>query len=314
MTEPLILDNTKRSTFRNCKMKYYLQHRKGLQSDYGSTALRYGSTWHSIQEGFHKYIKEHNWHESQTDLIAALSAGLELGKKKWDTETAKKQFNEDYKNFNTAVDAFNAYLTHFATDKDFIEILSTEKKFECPILPKNALEEKLLKRLPPIIFTGKIDLGVRMDNMDWLLDFKTTGWYLDSVVAKANRSPQLIGYTYAGRQVLDYDPVGSLCSFAYIGSSKSKKTGEWGNVRFDFRRVPQIYTDEDIAAWKLSFIDTCIDIMRAEEEDLWSESFDNCYQYGACPYLRLCQQHVPFEDLNTEGFHVAFWDVLSEEE
>lgn len=311
--EPLILDNTKRSTFRQCKAKYYLQHKKGLQPNYGSTALRYGTTWHGIQEGYHKYVMEHGWPESQNDFILALSAGLEFGKEKWDKETSKKEYMDDYKNFNTAVDAFNDYLIFFADDKNFVEVIATEKKFECEILPENDLEAKLLSRLPPIIFTGKIDLGIRMDNMNWLLDFKTTGWILNQVILKANRSPQLLGYSYAGKHVLDFEPVGCLCSFAYLGSSKSKVTGNWGKVRFDFRRVPQLYTDEDIVAWKLSFIDTCLDITRTEEDNLWTQSFDNCYQYGACPYLKLCQQHVPFEDLNLEGFHEDPWDVLEED-
>ena len=311
--EPLVLDNTKRSTYRQCKMKYFLQHLKGLQSDYGSTALRYGSTWHAIQEGFHQWIKKHDWPTAQEDFIKALSAGLELGKKVWDSESEKKLFIDDYKNFNTAVEAFQAYLTFFADDKNFIEVLATEKKFECPIEAENEIEHQLLSKLPPVIFTGKIDLCVRMDNMNWLWDFKTTGWILNQVILKANRSPQLIGYSYAGKRILDFEPSGCLCSFAYIGASKSKKTGDWGSTRFDFRRVPQLYTEDDITAWKLSFIDTCLDIQESERRGFWPQSFDNCYQYGACPYLKLCQQHVPFEDLNLEGFHVDFWDVLEEE-
>ena len=239
---------------------------------------------------------------------------VKTNKKVWDRETAQNQFVDDYKNFNTAVTAFNEYLAFFENDSNFVEIISSEKKFKCEILPENDLEEKLLSKLPPITFTGRIDLGIRMDNMNWILDFKTTGWILNQVILKANRSPQLLGYSYAGKHVLDFEPTGCLCSFAYVGASKSKKTGTWGSTRYAFQRVPQIYTDEDIAAWKLSFIDTCADIQRCKEEDLWTESFDNCYQYGGCPYLKLCRQHVPFEDLNLEGFHEEFWDVLEEEE
>jgi hypothetical protein len=312
MSEPIILDNTKRSTYRQCKMKYFLQHIMGLQSNFGSTALRYGVTWHGIQEGYHQWIKEHGWHKDQQEFIQAISAGLELGKVKWDSESSKKQYFDDYKNFNTAVDAFNAYLSFFAEDRNYIKILSTERKFECPIEPENMAEEKLLKLLPPVVFTGKIDLCVEMDHMNWIWDFKTTGWILDQVIAKANRSPQLLGYSYAGKRVLEFEPSGCLCSFAYIGATKSKKTGEYGSTRFDFRRVPQLYTDNDISAWKMSFIDTCRDIEMSKQNGIWTQSFDNCYQYGACPYLRLCQQHCPFEDLNLEGFHEEFWDVLEE--
>jgi hypothetical protein len=151
-----------------------------------------------------------------------------------------------------------------------------------------------------------------MDKIPWLLDFKTTGWYLDKVIQQANRSPQLIGYSYAGKKVLDFEPQGCLCSFAYTGSSKSKKTGNWGKIRNDFRRIPQLYTQGDIDAWKLSFIDTAREIEYAKEENLYPESFDNCFQYGACTYLKLCQQHVEYEKLNFDGFHLDRWDVLAE--
>jgi hypothetical protein len=314
MNEPLILDNTKRSTYRQCKKKYFLQHMNGWQSIYGSTAIRYGVTWHGIQEGFHQWVKENGWPTDPEAYMTAITAGLELGKIKWDKECEGKQYFDDFKNFNTAVDGFNAYLDYFSDDKNYLKILSTERKFECPIEAENELEYKLLSNLPPIVFTGRIDLCVEMDHMKWIWDFKTTGWYLDKVIQESNRSPQMIGYSYAGKHVLDFEPNGCLLSFAYLGATKSKKTGEYGGVRFDFRRVPQLYTDSDIAAWKLSFIDTCADIKRSEENNLWSESFDNCYRYGQCQYLRLCKQDVPYEELNFEGFVYAPWNVLDDDE
>jgi hypothetical protein len=314
MLEPLVLDNTKRATYRACKRKYYLAHIKGLQSNFGSTAIRYGVCWHGIQEGYHNWIKENGWPVSGVDWTNSLTAALELGKLKWDKESEKKTFFDDFKNYNTAVAAFNAYLEFFKEDRNYLKVIHTEKKFECPIEPESDFEVKLLSKLPPIMFTGRIDLCVEMDHQKWLFDFKTTGWNLDQVISKANRSPQLIGYSYAGKRILDFEPNGCLASFSYIGAYKSKKTGEYGDTKFDFRRVPQIYTAGDIASWKMSFIDTCKDIYYSMENDFWPESFDNCYMYGACPYLKLCQQHSRFEDLNTEGFHEEFWSVLDDED
>lgn len=313
MAEPIILDNTKRKTFCSCKRKYFLQHKNGLQPDYGSTAIRYGVAWHGFMEGYYSWVVENGWPQDLNSKIAALSQALELGKRKWDKECEKKTFIDDYKSFNAGVDAFNSYLEHFSQDKEYIKILSTETKFECPIEPESEAEETMMKGLPPLIFTGRIDLVVEMDYLNWLEDFKTTGWYLDKVISQTNRSPQFIGYSYAGRKILDYTIAGCLGSFHYIAASKSKKTGEFGDPRFDFRRVPQIYTDKDVISWRHSFIDTCLDIQRCEESGQWAESFDNCFQYGTCPYLRLCQQHVDFDQLNLDGFHVDFWDVLEED-
>ena len=314
MTEPLILDNTKRSTYRACPKKYFFSVIKGLQSNWGSTALRYGVCIHGMMEGFYTHIKTNGWPVSSNQQMQALTSALELGKQKFDKEGSSKTYNDDYRNFNTAVEAFNAYLEAYKEDSNYVKIINTEKKFECPIEPENEVEEKLLKGLPPVIFTGRIDLCVEMDFQKWIQDFKTTGWAIDQAAGKSNRSPQLIGYSYAGKKVLDFEPSGCLASFIYSNSYKSKKTGEYGEAKFDFRRVPQIYTQRDIDAWKLSFISTCKEIHFSMENDIWSEGFDNCYQYGACTYLKLCNQHASnFDELNTEGFHVEFWDVLEED-
>jgi hypothetical protein len=314
VTESIVIDNTKRKMFKQCKQKYLLSAIHGWQPDFGSTAIRYGVAWHAIQEGYHGWIAKNGWPKSSSEQMEAITAGLDLGKRKWDKETEEKKFFEDYRNFNTLVDNFNAYLEFFSTDKDYIKIITTETKFECPILPENSAEEKILDKLPPLFFTGRIDLCVEMDYQKWIFDFKTTGWILDKVIAEANRSPQLIGYSYAGKRVLNFEPNGCLASFSFAGSSKSRKTGEYGAPRFEFRRVPQLYTASDIVAWKLSLIDTAREIDFATKENLFPESFDNCFQYGACPYLKLCQQHLPIEHLNFEGFHIKPWDVLAEDE
>jgi hypothetical protein len=310
--EILQLDNSGRSTFKQCKKKYFLQIIKGWQSNFGSTALRYGSCWHGIQEGYHDWIVKNGFPKDPIQKMEALSQALQLGKDVYTKESEKKEFYDDFKNFNTAVDCFAQYLDYFKDDEKYLKIISTEQKFECPIEAENNLEEKLLSSLPKLIFTGKIDLCVEMDKIPWILDFKTTGWRLDQVIMKANRSPQLIGYSYAGKRVLDFEPQGALCSFHHLASSKSRKTGMYGKVRTEFRRVPQLYTQGDIDAWKLSFIDTAWEIQRAKEEDLYPESFDNCYMYGACSYMKLCQQHQPYKNLNFDGFHIAHWNVLDE--
>lgn len=313
MNNLLVLDNTKRATFMQCKKKYYLQHVKGQQPVYGSTAIRYGVVWHAVQEGYCRWVLENGWPVETEDVMAAITAGLELGKKKWDKETGAKIYHDDYRNFNAVVEAFSAYLDAFNSDRVYLKIISTEKKFECPIEAENELEKRLLAKLPSIVFTGRIDLCVEMDQVKWMWDFKTTGWILDQAISKINRSPQLIGYAYAGGRVLDFIPMGCLCSFAHVSAYKSKTTGDWGKVKYEFRRIPQVFSDQDIQAWKLSFIDTCREIVYASEHDLWPESFDNCYQYGPCAYLRLCRQHKSYEELNLDGFYEEFWNVLDED-
>lgn len=313
MIEFIELDNSGRSLFKACKRKYLFQIVHGLQSDFGSTAIRYGVVWHGIQEGYHSYIKEHGWPRDGEELQVAIQQGLKLGLEKWEEESKKKTFIDDFKNYNTAVEAFGEYLEAFKDDSKYIKVIETEKRFRVQMQPDDRTQELLLKDLPPIFFTGRIDLCVEMDGMNWLFDFKTTSWRLDEVISKANRSPQLLGYSYAGMSDLDFEADGCLLSFAQLSAYKSRKTGDYGTVKHEFRRVPQIFTPQDMYAWKVTFLDTARDICRCFEEDIWPESFDNCFQYGACPYLKLCRQHKnDINDLNLDGFHVDFWSVLED--
>ena len=124
LNEPIIIDNTKRSQFRQCKKKYFLSSVKGVQSNFGSTAIRYGVTWHGIMEGFYTFVKANGWPANQDSLNEAMTAGLALGVEKWKKESATKTYNEDYKNFNTAVNAFNSYLEYFKEDSNYVNLLS----------------------------------------------------------------------------------------------------------------------------------------------------------------------------------------------
>lgn len=311
MPESLVLDNSKRKTYRSCKKKYKLECILGLQSNTGSTALRFGSCWHAIQEGYHQYVIQNGWPVTPEQTMIAMTKGLEMGKAEYEKESEDKIFYDDFKNFNTAAEGFSQYLNYFNTDKDFVEILSTEQKFECPMEPDNLAEEKLLKLLPPLTFTGRLDLALKMDGVNWINDFKTTGWILDKVITQANRAAQFIGYSYAGKKVLGFEAQGCLGNFMSLNAYR-RKGGDYGNIKFNFKRVPQIYSQGDIDAWKLSFLETATQIWYSMQEDLWPESFDNCFQYGECAYLKLCRQHVPDEQLNTEGYHIKFWDVLDE--
>lgn len=309
----IILDNTKRKTFRQCKRKYYLQHVHGLQPDFGSTAIRYGVAWHGAMEGYYTYVIANGWPETTTEVLKAMESALVLAKKKWDAEMTKKKFLDDYRDFNTLVDNFQHYLKYFETDRENLKVLSTETKFEIPLLPENDQENRVLSSLPPVFFTGRIDLAVFFSYQNWLLDFKTTGWILDKVILEANRSPQLVGYSYAGSKALDIEVNGCLCSFSHIGAYKSKKTGEYGAPKYEFRRVPQVFHPHELIEWKSDFIDTCRELYFSTRENFWPQRFDSCYTYGACPYLKLCkQQDQDFDLLNLEGFHEDFWDVLED--
>jgi hypothetical protein len=193
-------------------------------------------------------------------------------------------------------------------------MVATEAVFRCPITAETEFEEKLFSVIKDeLFFTGRLDLQVEMNFANWILDFKSTSQNLSMQGARLNRSGQLIGYAYAGKHALAFPAEGCLVALAHVSAYKSKKTGEYGDVKTDFGRIPQIYNEKDLIEWRKSFIYTAVEIARCKDEGVWPVNFDSCYQYGQCTYTKLCDQGGSIEDVNTDGYHASHWNVLSEE-
>lgn len=295
----IIIDNSKRSDFVKCHRLYYWKNVCGLKTKKGSTALRYGSTWHAIMQGYYAYIKINGWEEPEKAIEMALISG----KDEWDKSSEGQEFIEDYRTFENCCQQFLLYLQYYPLDKENTKVIDTEKVFQL-VIP--ALHK-------PILFTGKIDLQLEIDSMPWIEDHKSTGMNLDIIASRLHRSAQLIGYSYSADKVLNFKPIGCIVNFAYISARKSKKTGEYGEVSFDFRRCPQIYTDKDIEQWVKSIKNTAYELMTCQDVEVWPMGHDECYnQYGQCPFSVLCEQNKRLEEVNTDNFIHKPWDVRND--
>ena len=304
----LDLDNSKRSQFVNCPRKYYYQYILNLRPNQGSSALRYGIVYHAGMDAFYNYIKEHSWiHDG-----GAFEAAVKAAKASWEEESDKQTFYDDYRTLENYIQSLIAYIAHFYYDEGMLKIVETERPFKLKmeLLPE---EEKLFPLIAKeeLNFTGKIDAEILLDGRLWQLEHKTTGQALSVQKRRIHRSPQLIGYAYAGLRLNPEEPPdGSLVAFHHLSSRKSKVTGEYGKLKIEFERIPQIYTDGDFASWRLSFLDTAESILRNIENNLWPVRLDNCYQYGSCSYSPLCEQNVRLGEEILEGFHETEpWEV-----
>ena len=305
----LELDNTKRSQFVACDRKYYWQYIRNLRPNKGSTALRYGIVWHSGKEGFYNYVKEHGW----THDGGAFEAAVKAAKDSWEEVSSKQTFYDDYRTLENYVQSLIAYIAHFYYDEGMLKIVETERSFKLSmeLFPLEKLAFPLLAQ-EGLAFTGRIDAEVLLDGRLWQLEQKTTGQALSVQKQRLHRNPQLMGYAYAGERLNPEEPPdGSLVVLHHL-SSKRKKTGEYGKLKIEFERIPQIYTDGDFTSWRLSFLDTAERILRNEERSLWPMQQDNCYQYGRCSFAALCEQNAELGEEILEGFYEAEpWDVAA---
>jgi hypothetical protein len=291
------LDNSKRSTFVKCPYRYDLTYNRGITPVRGSTAMRYGSTFHGGMEGFYSHIAEYGW----TRDGKALERAVEYAKEAWDKASARQSFYDDYKTFDNFIKSMVLYLNHFAGDEGMLEIVDTEKAFK-------------IKMIPGVWFTGRLDLDMKLSGSRWINEFKTTGRDIGYIANQQNRDLQFVGYTYAMKRIYkDVAPEGILITYHQLSAYKSKKTGEFGEAKVTFNRIPQFFTEQDFSDWRDSFLSTAYQIQYATWNNLWPRQFDSCHIYGSCPYLFLCEQKNPRgeDKLAGEYFTTEPWDVLT---
>src|SRR5208337_188357 len=319
MPEILRIDNTKRSDAVTCLRKYYWKYERHIKTRVGSTALRYGIVWHSAMDAFYTHIAQHGWSRDGKALEAAVTAA----QREWEIESRPQTFYDDYRTLNNLLQALLQYISHFAYDEGLLRIINSEVVFEIPMFIESNNEsliicefplDKVDDSLPVFYFTGIIDLEVEMSGATWFNDHKTTSKGISWLANTLRKSPQFMGYTYAGSQLSEFKdnpPQGFLITVHQLLARKNKQ-GQYGNASIDFDRIPEIYTPQDIAEWRLSLFETVSRIQKCKEVGIWPETPDNCWQFGQCPYSMLCENKqylnpdTPLPDAYFEG---EPWDV-----
>ena len=297
MSELFLLDNSKRSTVESCPRKYYLSYIRNLESINGSTSLRYGTCWHELMDVFYANMigKEHNKENIQEAMTQAIIAA----DVRWQQETEGKDWYSDYRSRENLILSFAMYIQHFNQDHIFMKVTSTERKFNISMFDSNG---------QPFIFAGKIDGEATLSGLNWNIEHKTTGQPLFKQEQRLNRSAQFIGYTFAGQQQ-GKKVEGTLVMFHHLSATKSRKTGEYGRPKVEFKRIAQMFSKEDILNWKQSLCYTAAKIRWCEEKNRWPMQFDSCYQFGACRYIDICEQNRPLGEEDTTGFFERVpWD------
>lgn len=295
----LELDNTKRKEFETCPRKYYWHFEKNLISKIGSTKLRFGVTWHAMQEEYRRCIIE------GISKSESIRKSLLFAHKKWEKESEGLQFEPDFRSFEFCVKLFDAYLSHYE-DLDF-RLISSEQVFAHPLF--SCAEDE-------IVFTGRIDCIGEFGDRPMIVDDKTTGWYPQSLMKQLERSPQLIGYAVAAEKLLDKPIDSCLANIVYL-NARTKKDGSLGEISTGFHRNIYLYSDYDKNEWKKAFLAVATRIIDCHDDFLldinkFYQNMDSCFQYGECPYLCLCKQEVVNQSYLVNNFIVKKWDVLED--
>lgn len=273
----LTLSNSSRNTFNICPKFWYWKYIRGLYLPYGSTALRFGSVWHSILDFYYK-----------GKILGQPRKAIEItqfANERWIEESKDREFIEDYRTFDTLLDLFfNHYLINYANDELFP--LASEREITLPIYKDSSCT---------IIFNGILDrLACFAGSHNIvLIDDKTTSDYTHAS-SKLLRNPQLLGYAYACRELqLTEQPVNTIMQNNTFFSARKKRDETYGEMTIGFSRPIYILDEQDLDIWKVMYIDTAKQILTRYKENNWTQNLSSCLQgWGVnkteCQYLELC--------------------------
>jgi len=229
-------------------------------------------------EGYYSAVK------AGAKLSEAVQQALAYGRAIWELETqVHPEWEEDYRTLDTAGEALLAYIDEFQqTDVGSLEVKATEQSFFVEV--GNNLG-----------FFGRIDMRAVLDGIPFVVEHKTTGQSAALVAERLNRSAQIMGYTYAAK-AMGLEVQGCLVVIHQV-SCRRKADDTWGKQTIAFRRVPMVFTDSDLEAWRQSFTLTAEQITQCEARQCWPMQFDSCYRFGRCCYAPLCERHLSLDEL-----------------
>lgn len=197
------------------------------------------------------------------------------------------QPEQDFRDFNHACKMMRVYNRIYG--KEMFEILKTPSGK--PIIEATfALPLDTIDNIP-IIYTGKIDLGIKDHNGVWSFDHKTTFQFGDTFDAQMSMDGGQLGYCWALGQTLGVKPQGYIIDAIRV--RRPKKRDEFGGVdcidATDFKRTPFPVTDDMLAEWRedtLSLIKNIFDYNKAGKFPRHRWQCTN--KFGICEYFEVC--------------------------
>jgi hypothetical protein len=236
----------------------------------GSTAMRYGSGFHAGMEGYYRNGK---------DIQKALEASAAF----WQKPTVQV-FEDDYRNLESLLNSIMTYHEQYQHDNEIVFGVPEAKTITQILLTD---EEKSYYGDIAVDFVVVIDLLLEIDSLIWVVDFKTTSVDLAYMASRLRKMPQLMGYQFTAQD--NYKNItGTMVYYHQLKASKSRKTGLYGDLKTDFMKFPQIYSNSDHADWRKYVIWNAFKLQKAKQAG-YPPNYNSCYEFNRqCPYLPLC--------------------------
>lgn len=160
-----------------------------------------------------------------------------------------------------------------------------------------------------VLWTGRIDLIVRMDGLLWIMDHKTTQMMGPQFFEDFVLSNQTVGYAWAGQQIIQEPIAGFVLNALCV--RKPTKTG----TATEFERRRFLYEQEQLDEWHENTLVLVSDFLHHLARGYFPMETKWCFgKYGRCQYHSVCTQ--PKKDrelaLGSSDFRNVTWSPLND--
>ncbi len=208
---------------------------------------------------------------------------------------------DDWRSANWMIELFKMYMQRYETEE--FTLLTSDKGetlVELPFTIPLYIHKSILGEIP-VIYTGRIDLPIFLDNGIYVMDHKSTSmlgsWFFD----RMKRSAQQKGYCFAMRELLGKPIAGFIVNgirtkepplYVKTGQKQGKYTPQtWWEESFARERY---YTSPSmIDEWKNNTIELMERFFYHYQRGYMPEETTACTLFGRCQYYDVCTLDAP---------------------
>jgi hypothetical protein len=176
-----------------------------------------------------------------------------------------------------------------------------------------------------ILYCGRIDLPIVIDNRIWVMDFKTTSILGEVFWNRMKMSSQQKGYCWAFKELTGKDVAGYIVrairtkeppKYVVEGTTsrggKTQSPEQWWEESLQENR--EYVSNEKLNDWKQNTIELIEKMFWQYERGFFPMSTESCTKWGRCQYFDVCQM-LPAERLvvlNSGLFKSNDWSPLKQ--
>jgi hypothetical protein len=219
------------------------------------------------------------YYSNGKDIQKALEAAVTF----WQKPTLQI-FTDDYRNLESLLNSLMLYDGQYKNDLETIVGVPENKLLTT--IPLTDEEKEYFGDIS-VDFVVVLDLLLEVNDMKWVIDFKTTSVDLPYIASRLRKMVQIMGYQFVGQRYFK-DVTGAMIYYHQLKASKSRKTGLYGDIKTDFMKFPMIFSEKDYTDWRRYVIWNAFKQHYVEKAD-YPPNYNSCYEFNkSCSYLPLC--------------------------